>query len=109
MSPTLPRPVELYFAAENAGNPASLDACFCTDASVLDEGRIHAGLAAIKRWKAESKRKYGHTVKPLRSEDRDGMTVVESRVSGNFPGSAVTLEFGFTLSGGKIASLEIHG
>ena len=109
MSPILPSPVELYFAAENTGDPASLDACFCEDASVLDEGRTHAGLAAIKRWKAETKGKYGHTVHPLRSEDRNGMVVVESRVSGNFPGSPVTLEFSFILSGGKIASLEIRG
>ena len=109
MSPTLSRPIELYFAAENAGDPASLDGCLCADASVLDEGRTHAGLAAIKRWKAETKGKYGHTVQPLRSEDRNGMVVVESRVSGNFPGSPVTLEFSFILSGGKIATLEIHG
>ena len=109
MSVALPKPIELYFAAENAADVGDLDACFRTDANVLDEGRTHAGLAAIKRWKAETKKKYGHTVQPLRAQDRDGKIVVGGRVSGNFPGSPVTLEFSFTLSDGKISSLEIRG
>jgi hypothetical protein len=40
-------------------------------------------------------------------ERRDGMVVVTSRLTGNFPGSPVDLRFFFRLERGKIASLEI--
>ena len=74
-----------------------------------DEGRTIKGLAAIKEWKAETKKKYQHTVEPLESAQKDGKTVVMSRVAGNFPGSPVNLEFVFGLERNKIASLEIRG
>lgn len=109
MSVRLPRPIELYFATENAHARGDLESCFSASATVLDEGHTYAGLAAIRRWKAETKKKYNHTVKPLQAEERNGMTVVKGQVSGDFPGSPVTLEFCFTLSNDKIASLEIHG
>jgi hypothetical protein len=40
-------------------------------------------------------------------ERRDGMVVVTSRLSGNFPGSPVDLRFFFRLERGRIAFLEI--
>jgi hypothetical protein len=83
--------------------------CFADNAVVRDEGRTIKGLAAIKQWKAETKKKYQHTVEPLESAQKDGKTVVTSRVAGNFPGSPVNLEFVFGLEGNKIASLEIRG
>jgi hypothetical protein len=39
---------------------------------------------------------------------RGGKTVVSTKLTGNFPGSPVTLDFVFTLEGGKIAALEIR-
>lgn len=43
----------------------------------------------------------------LAAEDKDGKTIVTSRVTGNFPGSPVELRYLFGLEGNKIASLEI--
>ena len=108
MSMRLPKPIALYFTAEDSNNPGDLAACFAADATVLDEGRTFQGLAAIKEWKAETKKKYNHTIEPLEAEERDDKTVVKSKLSGNFPGSPVTLEFSFGLKGDKVASLEIH-
>ena len=105
----LPKPVELYFAADNSNDPAYLDLCLAGDATVRDEGRTHAGLAAIKHWKAETKKKYNHTIEPLETAERDGRIAVKGRVSGNFPGSPVILEFVFQVSDGKITALEIDG
>jgi hypothetical protein len=68
----LPKPVELYFKAENADRPDDLTACLADDAKVLDEGQVYEGLAAIRKWKADSKAKYRHTVEPLHAEERDG-------------------------------------
>src|SRR5258708_18095140 len=95
MSLRLPKPIALYFDAENAGRPDDLTACVAADARVFDERRTYDGLAAIKAWKAETKAKYNHTVEPLATEERDGRIVVKSRLTGTFPGSPITVEFAF--------------
>jgi hypothetical protein len=108
MSIHLPRPIDLYVKAENSGDVETMSECFAADATVRDEARTYKGLAAIKEWKAQTKKKYNHTVTPLDVADRDGKTVLRARLAGGFPGSPVTLEFSFVLEGGKIVSLEIH-
>jgi hypothetical protein len=108
MTQQFPKPVELYFASDNGNDPNDLDLCFAADATVRDEGHTHAGLDAIKRWKSATK-KYGHTIEPVQAEERDGRIVVKGRVSGNFPGSPVILEFIFLVTDGKIKALEIRG
>ncbi len=108
MSIHLPPPIALYVKAENAGDVESLSECFAPDAIVRDERHAYEGLAAIKEWKAETKKKYKHTVEPLAVARRNGKTVLKARLTGGFPGSPVTLEFSFTLEDGKIVSLEIH-
>ena len=75
--------------AENGHDTEAMARCFADNAIVRDEGRTIKGLAAIKQWKAETKKKYRHTVEPLESAQKDGKTVVTSRVAGNFPGSPV--------------------
>ena len=107
MSIRLPAAIDRYVKAENSGDVEALAECFAPDAVVRDEGRTYRGLAAIKAWKAATKKKYNHTVAPLDVVRRGGRTVLKVRLSGNFPGSPVTLEFSFVLEGGKIASLEI--
>jgi hypothetical protein len=108
MSVELPEPIAAYIAAENGHDPEALGRCLANDAVVKDEGRTVEGLVAIKEWKAETKKKYQHTVEPLASVEEDGNTVVTVRVAGNFPGSPVDLRFVFRVEAGKIASLEIH-
>jgi ketosteroid isomerase-like protein len=103
----LPAPIAIYIAAENRGDTEALAHCFAEDAVVRDEGQTIEGLAAIKRWKAETKKKYQHTVEPLAAAQKDGKTIVTNRLTGNFPGSPIELEFAFTLDGDKITSLEI--
>ncbi len=104
----LPPAIDLYVKAENAGDVESLSECFAPDAVVRDEGRTYEGLAAIKQWKAETKKKYQHTVEPLASLQKGDKTIVTNRLTGNFPGSPVDLQFVFGLDGNKIVSLEIR-
>ena len=108
MSIHLPHAIELYVKIENSGDVEALSECFASNATVRDEGRTYEGLAAIREWKAETKKKYNHTVAPLAVAGRDGKTVLKAKLTGNFPGSPVTLEFSFVLESGKIVSLEIH-
>lgn len=108
MSVHLPPPVDLYVEIENSGDIEALSECFAFNATVRDEGHTYEGLAAIKEWKADTKKKYNHTVAPLAVAHRDGKTVLKAKLTGNFPGSPLTLEFSFLLKDGKIVSLEIH-
>jgi hypothetical protein len=108
MSIDLPKPIAIYIAAENQDDTEPLAQCFAENAVVQDEAQTIEGLAAIKRWKAETKRKYQHTIVPLASVRKDGTTIVTNRLTGNFPGSPIELQFIFKLEGGKISSLEIH-
>jgi hypothetical protein len=62
MSILLPRPIDLYVKIENAGDVETPSECFASDAAVRDEGHTYEGLAAIKEWKAETKKKYNHAV-----------------------------------------------
>jgi len=104
----LPKPIALYIAAENSGDANLFDQCFAEDAVVRDEGKTIEGLAAIKKWKAETKKKYQHTIEALAVAEQDAKTILTNRLTGNFPGSPIELEFVFTLDRNKIASLEIR-
>jgi len=104
----LPPPIDLYVKIENSGDVEALSECFASNATVRDEGHTYEGLACIKEWKIETKKKYNQTVAPLAVAQRDGKSVLKAKLTGNFPGSRVTLEFSFALEDGKIVSLEIH-
>lgn len=106
MSVELPKPIATYFAADKTDSDA-VARCFTLDGVVKDEGHTYHGLAEIKRWKAEASTKYAYTSEPFASERQGAMTVVISRLTGNFPGSPVDLRYFFRLEGDKIASLEI--
>ena len=108
MIDNLPKPIALYIAAENSGDIEALAKCFAESAMVRDENQTIEGLDAIKKWKAETKKKYQHTIEPLAFTQKDDKIIVTNRLTGNFPGSPVELEFVFTLDSNKIASLEIR-
>jgi hypothetical protein len=108
MIDNLPKPIALYIAVENGGDTEALDQCFAEDAIVKDEGQTAEGLAAIRKWKAETRQKYQHTIEPLAFSHKDGKTIVTNKLTGNFPGSPIELEFVFALDGDKMVSLEIH-
>jgi len=103
----LPAPIAAYIAAENSGDTEALTQCFAEQAVVRDEGQTIEGLAAIKQWKAETRKKYQHTIEPLAFVQKGDEIIVTNRLTGNFPGSPIELEFVFRLEGDKIAALEI--
>jgi hypothetical protein len=108
MSPSLPEPIANYFDADRAGDASALARCFSAAGVVRDEGGTFAGIAAIQQWHARAKEKYHHTVEPLSVSERDGEVVVIGKVTGDFPGSPITLQHVFRVAGQKIVSLEIR-
>ena len=103
----LAQPVADYIAAANAQDSDAVAACFSDSAVVNDEKRERRGIAAIREWAVEVSEKYRPTVEVLGVAERDGLTIVTGRISGNFPGSPAKLRYAFTLTGGRIARLEI--
>ena len=108
MNIKLPAQLEAYFVSENTHDTSAIARWFANDATVRDEGRSIEGIAAIKAWRVETAEKYQHSIEPLAVSTRDGKVVVTARVSGNFPGSPITLDHIFEIEGGKIVSLEIR-
>jgi len=102
----LPEPIAAYFAA-NKLDSVAVARCFTPDAVAIDEGHTYSGLASIAQWKAETSAKYTYTSQPFVMEQKGDMTVVTSRLVGDFPGSPIDLRFFFRLERGKIAFLEI--
>jgi hypothetical protein len=104
---SLPEPIDAYFKADRR-DARAVASCFTNDATVMDEGRTHAGLAAIEAWKTAASAQFSYIAEPFSLEQKDRKYIVTSRVTGDFPGSPVDLQFFFTLERGKISSLEIR-
>ena len=102
----LPAPVAAYFAADTAGAEAVAQ-CFTDGAVVIDERQEYRGRTAIARWKADVSAKFRYSVERLGARVAGDHTTVTGRVTGDFPGSPVDLQYHFTLEGDKIARLEI--
>jgi SnoaL-like protein len=105
---SLPRPVATYLTAEKAKDPDMLDLCFAEDALVHDERRDYRGLDAIKSWQREAEGKYRYVVEPLDASVSENIVTLRARLTGDFPGSPVELDYTFTLANDKITSLEIQ-
>src|SRR5258707_4002608 len=82
--------------------------CFAFDAIVRDEGQTIEGINANKAWKQAAHAKYQYTAEPLDMAQSGNTYKLQTRLSGNFPGSPVVVEYLFRLSNDKIISLEIE-
>jgi hypothetical protein len=102
----LPEPIAAYFDADKRDGEA-IARCFTRQGVVKDEGQTYSGPAAIRAWKTAASARYSYTAEPFAVDQKDGRYIVQSRVTGNFPGSPVDLRFVFGLERGKIAFLEI--
>ena len=108
MTQELPPPLKRYFSSKATEDIDAMVSQFSERAVVRDENQTHTGLAAIRAWMEETMRKY-HDTAEVSDVSVDGEKVrVAALVSGNFPGSPVTLHFNFTLDDGdRIGHLEI--
>ncbi|WP_187271585.1 nuclear transport factor 2 family protein [Massilia arenae] len=106
----LPSAISTYVEATNAQDAQRVAAAFLPDATVHDEGHLRRGRADIAAWAEDTARQYGSTMVPIgldRIDGKDDGYALRAEVSGNFPGSPITLAFHFALQSNSIASLEI--
>lgn len=107
-SAALPEVILNYIAAANDGRIDDAAASFAQDALVHDENLDHQGLDAIHQWIAHTTREFSPKNEVL-SATADGEThTVISKISGNFLGSPVELEFHFVITNEKISRLSIQ-
>jgi hypothetical protein len=107
MSLRLPKPVTNYLAAVGTKDVDMLSRCFADNALVHDEGRDYRGLDAIRSWKRETQTKYKYRMEPLDASVSGKTVKLRARLTGDFPGSPVDLDYTFTLANDKITTLEI--
>ncbi len=95
-----------YFAAAADADHERYAALFADDAVVHDDGRSHRGIAAVRRWRDE----VPEVVYGVREvAGTAGACRAVADVSGDFPGSPVTLRFAFERDArGKITLLDIE-
>jgi hypothetical protein len=105
----LPRSVEAYIRAINAGNAAELHSNFAHDAVVKDVGREFRGTAAIKEWADREIFAVNVTLEVMGVTERDGQTVVTVKIEGTFDRTGLPdpllMDHCFMVVGGKIATL----
>jgi hypothetical protein len=68
---------------------------------------IAGSMPLVRSWKQETQTKYQYVMKPLDASVSGKTVKLRARLTGNFPGSPVDLDYRFTLANDKITSLEI--
>src|SRR5712691_7187458 len=105
----LPKPVETYIRAINAGDAEVFQSSFAHDAVVNDAGREIRGIAAIKEWADHEIFAVNVTLDVMDEVERDGQTIVTVKIDGTFDRTGLPdpllMDHCFTVAGDKIASL----
>ena len=97
--------VDRYFTRAAAPDLDVYLAQFTDDAVAEDEDRLHEGIAAIRAWR-NGVPPVSYTVKTVEPTEEGHRATAE--IAGDFPGSPVTLTFGFAFRGEKIRRLTIR-
>ena len=107
MSNIITGPVEAYFEGRNARDLEQALSGFSETAVVHDENRIHRGPQEIRAWMTETITAYNDRSELLNFETEGDAVIATASVSGNFPGSPITLRYRFVTERGLVSSLEI--
>ena len=105
---TLPAAVTRYLEAANRFDVLAAGDCFTADATVHDENLDHVGRNAVRAWIAHCCQKYQPALTVMRAAVNGDDISLAVAVSGQFPGSPVTLDYQLHLRAGKIATLTIE-
>ena len=105
---TLPDAVTRYLEAANRADATAAADCFTADASVNDENHDYVGREAIRGWIAETSRKYRPAFTLMRASVHGNDATLAVAISGQFPGSPITLDYTLQFRDGKIVNLTIE-
>ena len=106
----LPKSIEAYINAVNAGDAQALKSSFADDAIVKDVGREFRGIAAIEEWADREIFAVNVTLQVMGMVERGGQTVVTVKVDGTFDRTGLPnpllMDHSFTVVADKIAALS---
>ena len=108
LTTALPPAVTRYLEAANRFDALVAADCFTADATVQDENQDRVGRDAIRAWVAVTSRKYRPAFTVMHAAVDGDAISLSVAVSGQFPGSPVTLDYQLRLRDGKIATLTIE-
>jgi len=100
-----PEIVAALVKAQNDFDSIAFADCFTKTAVVFDEGKTHTGRKDIKSWIDKANKEYRAIIKPIEYSETD--QTLKTEVSGNFPGSPITMTYYFEFREGLIQSLKI--
>jgi ketosteroid isomerase-like protein len=103
----MPRIIAAFVKAKNNRDHEAVVACFASNATVHDEGNEMRGATAIREWSDNTSKKYQFTIDPTEIVEGNNETILTATLTGNFPGSPVSLDFHFNIEDDLIATLTI--
>ena len=101
----LPKVVGDLVSAQNSFDSVAYAKCFSETAVVFDEGKTHTGRNAIQQWIDKANKAYGASMEPL--EYSAEHQTLKTKVTGNFPGSPITMTYHYDFEDGLIKALKI--
>jgi ketosteroid isomerase-like protein len=104
----IPSIIGAFIKASNEHDSNAVVACFADHAVVHDEAKEMRGATAIKEWSDQTSEKYQFTIEPTALVEGDQEIILTATVSGNFPGSPISLDFEFTVKNNQIVTLTIR-
>lgn len=97
---------DLLTAQKNYDSDAYAD-CFSETALVIDEEKEYKGKKAIKDWIEDANQQFKTIMEVIRYSGTESTGLLTAKISGNFEGSPVLLDYNMELAGNKIVRLEI--
>jgi|SRR5882672_9075013 len=105
----LPAVLTRYLNAHRAHDTTTALTTFTDDATVIDDGNVHSGTAAVEKWLNRSSTEYTYTTELTGAHRADETHyTATNRLEGNFPGGIVDLRYQFALRDGLIERLVIE-
>ena len=107
---SLPKTVEAFFDAKNTQDFVLISSLFSDKAVVIDggENKTITGEVEISEWIKKSLTTLNLSSEIIDAKLINGISEVEAKVSGDFPGSPVKFLYKFTLKDEKISTLDIE-
>jgi hypothetical protein len=101
----LPNVISELIKTQNNFDSVAYAKCFTETAVVFDEGKTHTGRKEIETWIDKANKEYQATMKPLEYSETDD--TIKTELTGNFPGSPITMTYYYEFKDGLIQSLKI--
>ncbi len=105
MSLTPPKTIDAYIKANKLLDVDGMMMHFAPDAVLIDNGKRHEGVGAIRKLLTEAVGEKAIFYPDLAREE-DGKIVLEGPTEGTFPGSPLRFTYRFTMAGDAIKVLE---